>query len=224
MVKCTPTQPAHYRRAAMVIGMLLGIASVVPLAECQPIHSQVSGTDKWNTPLAGGEVLGPVDEAALSQWWTVFNDPILTSLEARALKSNLDLRAALSKIEEARANRLSASGSLLPSVTFTGASSGSRASTRDGADVTHSNTAQFDASWEPDFFRGLHKNVAAYNIDIQIAQENLRDTMVTLTAEVALDYISLRSYQAQISVTQSNLAKYRDTYEMTVAKRQSAGA
>src|ERR1019366_1625576 len=45
--------------------------------------------------------------------------------------------------------------------------------------------------------------------------------MVTLTAEVALDYVNLRSYQAQISVTQSNLAKYRDTYEMTVAKRES---
>jgi len=222
MVTGTPTQQKiHYRRAAMVIGMLLGIASVVTPADCQSVQPQVSGTHNWSTTLAGGEVLGPVDEAALSQWWTVFNDPILTSLEARALKSNLDLRTALSKIEQARANRLSASGSLLPSVAFTGSSSGSRASTRDGADVTHSNTAQFDVSWEPDFFRGLHKNVAAYNVEIQTAQENLSNTMVTLTAEVALDYISLRSYQAQISVTQSNLAKYRDTYEMTVAKRES---
>jgi NodT family efflux transporter outer membrane factor (OMF) lipoprotein len=222
MVTGTPTQQnIHYRRAAIVVCMLLGIASVVTPADCQSIQSQVSGTHNWSTTLAGGEVLGPVDEAALSQWWTVFNDPILTSLEERALKSNLDLRASLSKIEQARANRLSASGSLLPSVTFTGSSSGSRASTRDGADVTHGNTAEFDVSWEPDFFRGLHKNIAAYNADIQTAQENLRNTMVTLTAEVALDYVSLRSYQAQISVTQSNLAKYRDTYEMTVAKRES---
>lgn len=165
--------------------------------------------------------MGPVDETALSQWWTVFNDPMLTSLEERALKSNLDLRSALSKIEQARASRQSASGSLLPSATFSGSASGGRASTRDGGSVTHSNTAEFDVSWEPDFFRSVHKNVAAYDIDIQAEKESLRDTMVTLTAELALDYVNIRLYQAQIAVTQSNLAKYRDTYEMTVAKREN---
>jgi NodT family efflux transporter outer membrane factor (OMF) lipoprotein len=195
--------------------------SCAPLADCQPVKSQVSGSDKWNTPLAGGEVGAPVDEAALSQWWTVFNDPTLTSLEERALKSNLDLRTALSEIEQARANRLSASANLLPSATFTGSASGARASNRDGAGVTNANTAEFDVSWEPDFFHSLHKNVAAYEIDIQTAKENLRNTMVTLTADLALDYVNIRLYQAEISVTQSNLAKYRDTYEMTVAKRES---
>jgi outer membrane protein TolC len=113
-----PQQYIHYRRATTVACMLLGVASVVPLADCQSIQTQVSGTHDWSTTLAGGEILGPVDEAALSQWWTVFNDPILTSLEERALKSNLDLRTALSNIEQARANRLSASGSSLPSVSY----------------------------------------------------------------------------------------------------------
>jgi outer membrane protein TolC len=86
---------------------------------------------------------------------------------------------------------------------------------------SHSNSAEIDASWEPDFFGSVRKNVAAYDADIQTAQENLRNTMVSLTAEVALDYVNLRSYQSQIAVTQSNLAKYRETYEMTVAKRES---
>jgi NodT family efflux transporter outer membrane factor (OMF) lipoprotein len=45
--------------------------------------------------------------------------------------------------------------------------------------------------------------------------------MVTLTAELATDYINLRSYQAQLSVTRSNLVKYRETYEMTLDKRRS---
>ena len=222
MLKGTPTQrEVHNRRAAIVVCMLLGIMSVVTPADCQSIQSQISGNPNWSAPLTGGEVLGPVDEAALSHWWTVFNDPILTSLEERALKSNLDLRTALSKIEQARANRQSASGSRLPSVSVTASASGARTSKRDGADVTHGNTAEFDVSWEPDFFGRLRKNVDAYGVDIQTAQENLRATMVTLTAEVALDYVSLRSYQAQIAVTQSNLTKYRDTYEMTVAKRDS---
>lgn len=222
MVKDKPVQQGFlFRRAAIALCASLGIASVATLADCQSIQSQVSGTPQWSTVLAGGEVAGTVDEAALSQWWTVFNDPTLTSLEERALKSNLDLRTGLSKIEQARANRLSASGSLLPSVTAAGSAAGGRSSNRSGGNVTHTNAAEFDVSWEPDFFGQLRKNLAASDIDIQTAQENLRATMVTLTAELALDYVNLRSYQAQISVTQSNLSKYRDTYEMTVAKRES---
>jgi outer membrane protein TolC len=193
MLQGTPRhEEVLLRRAAIIVCMLLGIASVATPADCQSIESQISSTPKWSTPLTGGEVLGPVNEAALSHWWTVFNDPILTSLEERALKSNLDLRAALSRIEQARANRQSASGSLFPSVTFTGSASGARASTQNGADVTHGNTAEFDVSWEPDFFHALRKNVDAYGVDIQTAQENLRATMVTLTAEVAVDYVNLR--------------------------------
>jgi NodT family efflux transporter outer membrane factor (OMF) lipoprotein len=222
MLQGTPThKDVLFRRAAIAVCLLLGIASAVTPADCQSIQSQISGTPNWSTPLTGGEVLGPVDDAALSHWWTVFNDPILTSLEERALKSNLDLRSALSKIEQARANRQSASGSQLPSVSVTASASGARASTRDGADITHGNTAELDVSWEPDFFGRLRKNVEAYGVDIQAAQENLRATMVTLTAEVALDYVSLRLYQSQIAVIQSNLTKYRETYEMTVAKRDS---
>jgi NodT family efflux transporter outer membrane factor (OMF) lipoprotein len=214
-------QRTNHRPTAIVLGAILGLASVAAVADCQSIQPQLAAEQNWKTVPAGGEVARPVDEFALAHWWTVFNDPVLTSLEERALKSNLDLRTALSSIEQARANRLSASGSLLPSVTASGNASGSRGSSRSGGQVSHSNSAEIDASWEPDFFGRLRKTVNAYDADIQTAQENLRNTMVTLTAEVAVDYVDLRSYQSQLAVTQSNLAKYRETYEMTLAKRES---
>ena len=214
-------QRSNYRATTIVLGAILGIASVATVADCQSIQSQLAVEQNWKTVPTGGEVARPADGASLAHWWTVFNDPVLTSLEERALRANLDLRTALSSIEQARANRLSASGSLLPSVSVTGTASGSRASSRSGGQASHSNNAEIDASWEPDFFGSVRKNVAAYDADIQTGQENLRNTMVSLTAEVALDYVNLRSYQSQISVTQSNLAKYRETHEMTVAKRDS---
>jgi NodT family efflux transporter outer membrane factor (OMF) lipoprotein len=214
-------QRTNHRSTAIVLGAILGMASVATVADCQSIQSQLAAEQNWKTVPAGGEVARPADNAALAHWWTVFNDPVLTSLEESALKANLDLRTALTSIEQARANRLSASGSLLPSVTVAGNASGARASSRSGGQVTHSNSAEIDASWEPDFFGRLRKTVNAYDADIQTAQENLRNTMVSLTAEVALDYVNLRSYQSQISVTQSSLAKYRETYEMTLAKRDS---
>jgi NodT family efflux transporter outer membrane factor (OMF) lipoprotein len=214
-------QRTNHSPAIIVLRAILGIFSVATVADCQSIQPQLAAEQSWKTVPAGGEVVRPADEASLAHWWTVFNDPVLTSLEERALKSNLDLRTALSSIEQARANRLSSSGSLLPSVSVTGTASGSRASSRSGGQVSNSNSAEIDASWEPDFFGAVRKNVAAYDADIQTAQETLRNTMVTLSAEVALDYVNLRSYQSQIAVTQSNLAKYRETYEMTLAKRES---
>jgi NodT family efflux transporter outer membrane factor (OMF) lipoprotein len=214
-------QRTNHRSTAIVLGAILGMTSFATVADGQSTRSQLAAEQNWKTVPAGGEVARPADEDSITHWWTVFNDPVLTSLEERALKSNFDLRTALSSIEQARANRLSASGSLLPSVSVTGNASGGRGSSRSGGQVTHNNAAEIDASWEPDFFGRVRKNVAAYDVDIQTAQENLRNTMVSLTAELALDYVNLRSYQSQIAVTQSNLAKYRETYEMTRAKRDS---
>ena len=219
MPQSTRFTPATILLAAFVLSTSAARPSI-----CQSVRAQVSAEPSWRTTPVGGEMTEPADEKVLSQWWTVFNDQTLISLEERALKSNLDLRTALSSIEQARANRMSASGRLLPTVSVTGSATGGRASTRSGGLVSNSNGAEFDASWEPDFFGGLHKNVAAYDADIEAARENLHNAMVTLTAELALDYVSLRSYQAQIATTQSNLAKDRDTYEMTLAKRESGRA
>ena len=211
----------NYRSMAIVLCAILGIATVATVAECQSIQSQVAAEQNWKTVPAGGEVARPADEATLAHWWTVFNDPVLTSLEERALKANLDLRTALSSIDQARANRLSASGSYLPSVNISGSSTGNRTSNWSGGGLTASNSAQLQASWEPDFFGAIRKNVASNDASIQAAQEGLRNTMVTLTAELTTDYINLRSYQAQLAVTQANLVKYRETYEMTLEKRRS---
>ena len=214
-------QRTNHTSIIVRIGAILGLAFVAAVADCQSIQSQVAAEQNWKTVPAGGEVARPADEATLAHWWTVFNDPVLTSLEERALKANLDLRTALSSIEQARANRLSASGSYLPSVTAIGSSTGNRASNWSGGTLTSTNSAELEASWEPDFFGAIRKNVASHDAGIQAAQEGLRNTMVTLTAELATDYINLRSYQAQLAVTQSNFVKYRETYEMTLDKRRS---
>jgi NodT family efflux transporter outer membrane factor (OMF) lipoprotein len=214
-------QRTYHIPAAVFLGAALWLSFVATVANGQSVQSQLAAEQSWKTVPAGGEVAQPADEAALAHWWTVFNDPLLTSLEERALKSNLDLRTALSNIEQARANRFSASGSYLPSVTVNGSSTGNRTSNWSGGMLNATNSAGLDASWEPDFFGAIRKNVASHDASIQAAQEGLRNTMVTLTAELATDYIDLRSYQAQLAVTQSNLVKYRETYEMTLDKRRS---
>jgi len=217
--------------SALALGAILMSGCGLRARYQPPVAPQIQGDTEWDTQLEAGALAKPADDDALSHWWSVFGDPNLTSLEERALKSNLDLRKAQAEIRQARANRDYYSANLFPSVagTLTGggsktayapsASGGSGAYS--GSSGGSSNSLEFQASWEPDTWGGIRKNVASYDATYQSQKESLRNTMVTLTADLALDYIDVRSYQAQLAVTSSNLVKYRETYEMTVEKRDS---
>ena len=206
---------------ALIWVVLLAGCANKRLSYRPPVSPQLTKDAKWNTTPAGGAVAKPAEDETLSHWWSTLGDPILTSLEERAVKANLDVHQAEAKIRLARANRNSARADLLPSYTVSGSGAGSRNSTRSGGGAGQSYSASLDASWEPDFFKKLQGSVAAYEADLEAAQEDLRNTLVTLTAEVALNYVDVRSYQAQLAVTKANLAKYEDTYEMTVMKFES---
>jgi len=223
--------------AIFLAAMLLSGCGPKKVAYTPPTAPQLAKADNWTTPLAGGETVKPVDDASLSHWWSVFHDPLLSSLEERALKVNLDLRKAIAEIDEARANRDYYAADLYPTFTgsfgatgtHTGAGSFNFSSSAmssyfsGGSSSRWSSTyaPELEASWEPDFFGKVRKNVASYEATTQAQQENLRNTMVTLTADVALDYIDVRSYQERLRVTNENLVKYKQTYEMTVDKRDS---
>jgi outer membrane protein, multidrug efflux system len=187
-----------------------------------PASPAVAKASQWKTPLAGGEAAKPTDDATLARWWEVFHDPLLTALEDRAVKGNLDLRKAEAKIRQARAQRNVIQLGRLPSVTANGSATGSRSSSKSGSgDVGQMYSTGLDASWEPDFYGRVRQSIEAYDADLGAAQESLRDVLVSLTAELALDYIDVRSYQEQLRVTRANLASQEETYNLTVARRQS---
>ena len=64
----------------------------------------------------------------LQRWWTVFNDTVLNALVDEAIASNLDLKAALARIEAARSQVLLAQSYLMPSVDLAGNANRSRIS------------------------------------------------------------------------------------------------
>jgi NodT family efflux transporter outer membrane factor (OMF) lipoprotein len=152
-------------------------------------------------------------------WWTRFEDPMLTSLVERALKSNLDLKQAQSRIRQARAVKWGAEGGLWPSVDASGSATRSRASTGVKSNLYQ---AGLDATWEMDIFGGQRRDIEAAQADIQAAEEDLRDVWVTLASEIALNYIDLRGFQQEINILQRNLQTQKDTAELT-RKRKEAG-
>lgn len=175
--------------------------------------------------------------AEVALWWKTFNDPVLDSLVARAMESNLDLRQATSRLRQARAARGVVASALWPDVNANGAYShsgtgggGLKTVTTPGGGVSTRRTgtssdlyqAGFDAAWEIDVFGGVRRSVEASDATIEAAVEDRRDVLVTLVAEVAVDYIDLRGFQRQIAIAIENLAAQRHTADLT-RRRFNAG-
>ena len=65
--------------------------------------------------------------------------------------------------------------------------------------------AGLDAAWELDVFGGVRRSIEAAQADLQASEEDRRDVLVTLVAEVGVDYVSLRGLQQQIFIARNNL-------------------
>jgi len=173
---------------------------------------------------------GPVTPEAAAQdivhWWSMFGDPTLTSLVDRAVKSNLDLKQAEARLRQARSARGIAAASLWPAINANASYTRSRTpvDTPKGTKGVISDLYRdgLDASWEIDIFGGVRRGVEAAEADIRAAVEDRRDVLVTLLAEVALDYIDLRIFQQRIAIAQENLSVQQHTADLT-HKRKAAG-
>ncbi|MBX3176043.1 MAG: efflux transporter outer membrane subunit [Candidatus Hydrogenedentes bacterium] len=78
--------------------------------------------------------------------------------------------------------------------------------------------AGFDASWELDVFGGNRRAIEAADAELQAAIEAERDVLVSLAAEVALNYIDLRAAQQRLAITQRNIEAQAETVNLTSAR------
>ncbi len=158
----------------------------------------------------------------LSHWWQSLNDPLLSSLIEQALENSPDLHSAQARLREARARRELASGNRFPTVKASASGSRSRSSKAAGSGQTSElYNAGFDASWEPDIFGGQRRSLEAAVADMEATQASLYGTRVSLAAEVALNYVELRSYQARLNIARDNLGTQSETLQITDWRAQA---
>jgi multidrug efflux system outer membrane protein len=179
-------------------------------------------------------------DADLSQWWTQFSDPLLTYLIHRGLADNLDLAAAASRVREARQQEIIAGAPEYPSVSATGnaltfnsnrnaAASGANSGGAGGGASQglpipgHTNlyAAGFDATWEIDLFGGTRRAREAARDTAEAQAWAEHDGEVSLTAEIANDYLTLRSLQARIMLGVAELQRQRGVFSLIGARRQT---
>lgn len=204
---------AHMKQALLCL--LLGLI-LLPACAMGPDYRPPSPglPAQWSTPSSAGQA-GLTDQD-LSRWWQTFHDPLLTSLEERALAGNLDLKLATARIQQARALRRGAGSSLAPSLTARGQYQHSRSPASE-SDSTLGNQFQlgFDASWESDLFGGRIREVEAAEADLLAASEDRHGVMVSLTAEVARAYLELRGQQQAILIAAQAQKAAEETADIT---------
>lgn len=169
----------------------------------------------------------------LASWWTAFGDPVLDELERRALAANPSLTVAEARLRNARASfrleranalpganaQLSTIQARLPGVDV---NSGNGAAGGGDSHIEFYN-AGFDASWEINFFGGNSRKLEAARALIGVAEANVDDARLSLTADVAQSYARLRDRQQRITLAREAIASQRKTL-MLVEQRFSRGA
>lgn len=213
-------------RACLVLMVcLMAGAGCAVGPDYQPLEMPVP--DTWASPVP--ETV-PATVSDMVGWWTAFDDPVLVSLVERAMASNLDLKLAQSRIRQARAVRgisvsglgpvVNAGGSFQRSQTPMGGTLGSQTGTSDGM-IANLYQTGFDAAWELDIFGGVRRGVEAADADLLSAEEDQNSVMVTLAAETAINYITLRGFQQQILIARNNLSAQQHNAELTRKKYQA---
>jgi len=208
---------------ASVTGCAVGPNYRRPAANLQPFHNAPSiETRTASLPVP------PLD-----QWWTGFHDAELTRIVQRALDQNLDLAAAMTRVQQAHATARGAGAQRLPAGSLSGSTTTLYQSTesptgRLGSHLPGYSRTQnyydlgFMASWETDLFGGLKKGAEAANAEAQAAEAGRMGTRITVAAEAADAYMQVRGTQARLNFARDQIATDSHLVEL-VQQRRDAG-
>ncbi len=176
-------------------------------------------------------VASPQDSIPKGNWWTIFGDNELNQYEARALKANQNIEVARNQLAQARASARITQSGLFPQMSA--AVSGQRARTSQNQPTSSGTplktpitqnvfTIPFSLSWEPDVFGGVRRNVESAAANYQATAAALENVRLIITAELAVDYFSLRELDAEIEVVNSAL-QYQEKALQLVQNRHAGG-
>ena len=151
--------------------------------------------------------------ADLARWWQQFDDPLLADLIAAAQAASPTLAAAASRIEQARATRTGAGAALGP--TLDASASASRGKQDVVLPLGNTASASLAAGWEIDLFGANRAGLNAAQARLEGAEASWHVARVSLAAEVAAGYTSLRACESQLLLAQQDAASRAETARLT---------
>jgi NodT family efflux transporter outer membrane factor (OMF) lipoprotein len=185
-------------------------------------------------PVGNGWVTRTADRVApgsepIGPWWESFGDPVLTDLIAQAYRGNPSLEAAGVRVLEAQGQRGIAIGTLFPQTQ--NAVGGYRRIVASKNGVTPPPGGRyfnefllgFDAAWELDLWGKFRRGIESSDAELLASLANYDDVLISLLAEVAVNYISIRTNQEALDVARHNVEIQRGSYDIAT-RRANAGA
>ena len=216
-----PTLPAILALAILALaGCSVGPKYVKPTSEIPPAYKENAN---WKTAQ-------PSDQVQKGNWWEVFQDPQLNALEEKVSVSNQSLRAAVDRFQEARAALRESRSALYPLVTASVSPTQNRQSTTKSLHGATSPTnysdliLDGDVSYEVDAWGAVRKSVASSRALAQASAADLETVRLSLHAELALDYLTLRGLDAQKKLFDSNVDAFEKAVQLTESRFQGGVA
>lgn len=194
---------------------LIGLLVVAMLTGCtigpDYVRPDVSLPAAWQATLPHGGRYGE-----MAEWWKQFNDATLTEMQASAQSNSPSLDKAAAAIRSARSSITISRAAGLPSLSAGATTTRTgEAGTSGSAATTTSNG--IDASWELDLFGGVRRSVEAAKATLSAKEADWHDARISLSAEVAVDYVDYRACRIKQSVYQDQSLSYRETQRSTRA-------
>jgi NodT family efflux transporter outer membrane factor (OMF) lipoprotein len=155
------------------------------------------------------------------RWWEGFNDPTLTALVTSSFKQNLGLRTAGLRVLEARAARGIAVGRFFPQLqeAFGGVDNNQLSAndtvTSGGDRSFATDSIGLQAAWELDFWGKFRRGIEAADAELLLTVADYDAILVTLAAEVATNYILVRSLEERLVITRENVKLQAETLDLT---------
>lgn len=165
----------------------------------------------------------PADAQPRGPWWEAFGDPTLNGLQQQLADSNPDLQGALARFQEARGVAIRAHSDVFPTLGASAAATRGKSSTNaplaralNGISGTRNDfVSGIDLSWEVDLFGRLRNTAAAAGAQAQASAADVAAVGLSLEAELATDYFSLRGDDTAIQLLQDTIKVYDRAYDLT---------
>lgn len=198
--------------------------AVLPLviSACSGFKSVENARELANVPAAPAAFELPArinEQQPVAAWWSQLQDEQLNQLIADALQQNHSIRIAQASLAESRALLRNSKLDRYPTVEagVSGARQKQSADIVGDVDSRISETYQagFDASWELDIFGRVHNGVKLSKAQLAAREADLQAAQVSIAAEVASAYISLRGNQYLLDVALRNVLNQQETFQLT---------
>jgi len=145
----------------------------------------------------------PLDQVPKGAWWKIFGDDVLDQLEAQGVSANQNLKAAMARVEQARATARVARSDLLPKLNFDPSWTRQRFSPNQepsfGSLTVNNFNVPLDLSYEVDLWGRVRRGFESARADAQSSLASFYNFLLTLQADIAQDYFALRALDAEIA-------------------------